>query len=111
MISSRWLMMVGMMGLFGVGVWGADALSGSELGKLGALWRQAQATTQTEARKRDQLALEAQSAIIRLKDAELQMERAVGAGRDACGKLGKVLVLGDEWKCEAPPPVPKEQQK
>ena len=113
MISSKWLMMMGMVGMAGVAVWGADAPKGPELGHLAKQYRQALDTVSTEARKRDQLALEAQSAIIRLKDAELQMERAVGAGREACGRLGKVLATGTgtEWTCEAPPLIPKEQKK
>ena len=84
---------------------------GAVLGKLVAQYRQAQEVAKQEAAQRDQLALQAQSAIIRMKDAEIQMEKALGSGRSECALRSKVLVApgNADWRCEDPPK--KEIQK
>lgn len=112
--SSRGLGMVGMAGVLGMilGVVGVLAQTPSPvpnaipagdqpLVKLAAQYQQAQAMAKQEAAQRDQLVLQAQSAIIRMKDAELQMERALAAGHQECGRQGKILAMdGEGWACE-----------
>lgn len=133
--SSKGLWMVlGMAGVFGMtGVWvpgvlaqkPSQGLDGGKspipagvpagdqpLVKLAAQYQQAQTTAKQEAGQRDQLALQAQSAIIRMKDAELQMERALAAGHQECGRQGKVLSLaGEGWACIEPPKGKETQRK
>ena len=79
----------------------------SELQALAEQYQAGDARAKEMARERDRLALQAQSAIIGLKDAELQMERAISAAREICGKGGKTLTMGATgWACAMPPLVP-----
>jgi hypothetical protein len=83
-----------------------------ELKALAAQYTRGDNTAKTMASERDRLALQAQSAIIGLKDAQLQMEQAISAGRFACAKVGKVLETDSEvWRCGVPKPEPKEIPK
>jgi hypothetical protein len=84
----------------------------NELKALATQYTRGDNTAKTMASERDRLALQAQSAIIGLKDAQLQMEQAISAGRFACAKLGKVLETeGEAWRCVAPKPEPKPEPK
>ena len=83
----------------------------AELQVLAEQYQAGDARAKDMARERDRLALQAQSAIIGLKDAELQMERAIGAGREICGKSGKVLNMAAAvWACSAPPAASLERK-
>jgi len=82
------------------------------LGQLAQQYQSGDNKAKDMARERDRLAIQAQSAIIGLKDAELQMERAVSAGRDVCGKVGMVLsTVAAGWGCESPKPAGKDVDK
>lgn len=83
-----------------------------EMSRLALQYAQAMQTVKKEAGQRDQLAMQAQSAIIRMKDAELQAEQAIGAARAVCGNLGKTLkILEPQWSCEVPKPPDKSRGK
>lgn len=88
----------------------AQVLAG-ELAKLASQYNRGADTEKSMASKRDQLALQAQAAIIGIKDAQLAMEQAISAGRFACGNVGKMLdTAGPVWKCTQAP-APKEIPK
>lgn len=84
----------------------------TELQVLGEQYQAGDARAKDMARERDRLALQAQSAIIGLKDAELQMERAISAAREICGKDSKILTMGATgWACAVPPAPAKPAGK
>lgn len=84
----------------------------TELQALVEQYQAGDARAKEMARERDRLALQAQSAIIGLKDAELQMERAISAAREICGKDSKILTMGATgWACAVPPAPAKPAGK
>jgi len=90
---------------------GPDVIT-ETLGQLAQQYQSGDNKAKDMARERDRLAIQAQSAIIGLKDAELQMERAISAGRDVCGKVGMVLsTVAAGWGCESPKPAGKDVDK
>lgn len=92
----------------------AEAKSGgkTELQVLAEQYQAGDARAKDMARERDRLALQAQSAIIGLKDAELQMERARSAARELCGREGKALnTAAAAWDCVVPKPAGKDVEK
>lgn len=93
--------------------WQGTAPGGkTELQVLVDQYQAGDARAKEMARERDRLALQAQSAIIGLKDAELQMERAISAAREICGKDSKILTMGATgWACAVPPAPAKPAGK
>lgn len=89
-----------------------SAAAKTELQVLAEQYQAGDARAKDMARERDRLAMQAQSAIIGLKDAELQMERAMSAARELCGRDGKALnTAAAAWACTVPKPAGKDVEK
>ena len=97
--------------------WQGTAAAGKPSGKtelqvLGEQYQAGDARAKDMAREIDRLAIQAQRAIIGQKDAELQMERAMSAARELCGREGKALnTAAAAWDCVVPKPAGKDVEK